>query len=233
MAITPPSVRRPSPPGPTATAPRSFLAELPVLVLVAFVLALLLKTFLIQAFYIPSESMVPTLAIGDRVLVNKVVYEAREPRRGEVVVFREDGDLLGPDTRSVGERTLDFLTSGLGGPPSERDFIKRIIGLPGETIEVRAGVVHIDGQRLPESLAGEGGYLAEADVADFGPLQVPEDQYFMMGDNRRQSADSRSAMGTIDREDLIGRAFVVIWPLGRADTLPILAVPAGAEPAVP
>ncbi len=233
MAVTPGTMRRSSRPGPPPAAPRSFLAELPVLVLVAFVLALLLKTFLVQAFYIPSESMVPTLAIGDRVLVNKVVYEVREPRRGEVVVFREDGDLLGPDTRSVGQRVLDFLTSGLGAPPSERDFIKRIIGLPGETIELRHGVVYVDGRPLPEGLASEGGYLAEADIADFQAVTVPEGQYFMMGDNRRQSADSRSAMGTIDREDLIGRAFVVIWPLGRADTLPIFDAPALAEPAAP
>jgi signal peptidase I len=207
--------------------PRSFFAELPVLGLVAFVLALLLKTFLIQAFYIPSESMVPTLEVGDRVLVNKVVYSLREPERGEVVVFRED-ELLGPDDRSVGERILDSLTSGLGAPPSERDFIKRIVGLPGETVEVRDGVVFIDGRPLSEEPAEEGGYLLEPDVSNFGPVTVPEGEYFMMGDNRRRSADSRSEMGTIEREELIGRAFVVIWPITRADTLPIVAPPAPA-----
>jgi signal peptidase I len=214
---TPSRARRPV----QATPQRSFLAELPVLVLVAFVLALLLKTFLIQAFYIPSESMVPTLEIGDRVLVNKVVYEVREPRRGEVVVFRDEPEVPGLDTRSVGERVLDFLTSGLGASPSERDFIKRIIGLPGETVEVREGIVYINGNPLSEHLAGEGGYLFEPDLADYGPITVPEGHYFMMGDNRRNSADSRSALGSVPAEDLIGRAFVIIWPLTRVDTLPI------------
>lgn len=201
---------------------RSFLAELPVLVLVAFVLALLLKTFLVQAFFIPSESMVPTLEVGDRVLVNKVVFELREPRRGEVVVFRDDRDLTGVDTRSMGERVLDFLTSGLGAQPSERDFIKRIIGLPGEFVEVRDGVVHINDQPLTEQLRGEGGYLLEPDVDTYPRTQVPEGEYFVMGDNRRNSADSRTDLGTIARDDLIGRAFVVIWPLDRLDTLAIL-----------
>lgn len=224
MAAPVSTARRSKGAGPAAPPPRSFLAELPMLVIVAFVLALLLKTFLIQAFYIPSESMVPTLEVGDRVLVNKVVYSLREPERGEVVVFREE-ELLGPDTRTIGERMLDFLTSGLGAPPSERDFIKRIVGLPGETVEVRDGVVHIDGQPLEEDPAREGGYLLEADISDFGPVTVGPGEYFMMGDNRRNSADSRSPMGTIGREELIGRAFVVIWPLNRVDTLPIVAAP--------
>jgi signal peptidase I len=215
-------VRRPTDSQPP---PRSFLAELPVLVLVAFALALLLKTFLVQAFYIPSESMVPALEVGDRVLVNKVVYSLREPERGEVVVFRDNGELSGVDTRSLGERVLDFLTSGLGAPPSERDFIKRIIGLPGETVEVRDGVVYINGLALDERLVSEGGYLLEEDLSDFGPMTVPAGEYFMMGDNRRNSADSRSALGTVPRDDLIGRAFVVIWPVNRVDTLPILRVP--------
>jgi signal peptidase I len=202
----------------------SFLAELPVLVLIAFVLALLLKTFLIQAFYIPSESMLPTLETGDRVLVNKVVYELRDPSRGEVVVFR-DNDVTGAeDVRTVPQRILDFLTSGLGAPANERDFIKRIIGLPGDVIEVRDFEVLVNGQPLPEELASEGGYLFETEMGQtFGPFTVPEDSYFVMGDNRRNSADSRSFLGTIPREDLIGRAFVVIWPVTRIDTLPIVA----------
>ncbi len=221
MAAPPSTANRARRSAEAAPPQRSFLAELPVLVLIAFVLALLLKTFLIQAFYIPSESMVPTLEIGDRVLVNKVVYEIREPRRGEVVVFRDEPDIPGLDTRSVGERVLDFLTSGLGASPNERDFIKRIIGLPGETIEVREGVVHINGQPLEEVVSGDGGYLLEPDLSDFGPVTIPDGQYFVMGDNRRNSADSRSALGPVPREELIGRAFVVIWPLDRLDTLPI------------
>lgn len=200
---------------------RSFLAELPVLVAIAFLLALLLKTFLIQAFFIPSASMEPTLLIGDRVLVNKVVYEVREPRRGEVVVFTKDDGQVAPQGNVV-ERFLRSLSSGLGVSPSgEKDYIKRIIGLPGEMIEMRDGVVLVDGQPVPEATTVEGGYLAERDPNDFGPVQVPDDQYFMMGDNRQNSSDSRfPQLGTIPRDDIIGRAFVTIWPVGRLDTLP-------------
>lgn len=218
---TPASVRRSG--RHQAPAPsRSFLAELPVLVLVAFVLALLLKTFLIQAFFIPSESMLPTLDVGDRVLVNKVVFEVRDPRRGEVVVFRDDDGFAGPDTRTVPQRVVDFLTSGLGASPNERDFIKRIVGLPGDTVEVRQDQVLINGVPLEEETQAEGGYLFGPDMGQtFGPFTVPAGSYFVMGDNRTNSADSRSYLGTIPEEDLIGRAFVVIWPVTRVDTLPI------------
>ncbi|HVL99989.1 MAG TPA: signal peptidase I [Egibacteraceae bacterium] len=200
---------------------RSFFAELPVLILVAFVLALLLKTFLVQAFYIPSSSMEPTLHIDDRVLVNKLSYQLREPRRGELVVFTERVE--GADGhRSVGERVMHFLSSGLGvARPDERDYIKRIIGLPGETVEMRNGVVRINGEPLPEATTEDGGYLSAPDHTPFGPVEVPSGHYFMMGDNRPNSADSRSSLGPIAGEDLVGRAFVVIWPLQRVDTLPI------------
>jgi signal peptidase I len=205
-----------------STSQRSFFAELPVLVLVAFLLALLLKTFLVQAFYIPSSSMEPTLLIGDRVLVNKVVYELRDPRRGEVVVFTQDRGApnVPPDPNPV-RRFLRSLAAGLGlAQPGEKDFIKRVIGLPGDEIEVRDGVVHINGTPLPEAPVAEGGYLSARDLTPFGPFQVPEGHYFMMGDNRPNSADSRSILGPIPRDQIIGRAFVVIWPLARVKTLP-------------
>lgn len=202
---------------------RSFFAELPVLIIIAFVLALVLKTFLVQAFYIPSSSMEPTLEIGDRVLVNKLAYAFREPRRGEVIVFTERSSApeAQPSENPI-RRFLDSLSSGLGfARPNERDFIKRIIGLPGETVEMRDGVVYIDGEPIPEAPTAEGGYLSSRDPSPFGPVTVPEGEYFMMGDNRPNSADSRYSMGTIPREDIIGRAFVVIWPLNRVGTLPI------------
>jgi len=206
-----------------ATSPprRSSLAELPVLVLVALVLAVLLKTFLIQAFLIPSVSMQPTLEIGDRVMVNKVVHELRDPRRGEVVVFRDDTVPVLPDTRSAGRRAVDFLVSGLGTDANERDVIKRIIGLPGESVEVRDGTVLVDGEPLDEPTAADGGYLLTPTSGDFGPVTVPDDAYFMMGDNRDNSLDSRFALGFVQREDLIGRAFAVMWPPTRWDTLGI------------
>lgn len=199
----------------------SFLLELPVLIVIAFVLALLLKTFLVQAFFIPSSSMEPTLDVGDRVLVNKLSYTLRDPRRGELVVFTEQVE--GADTeRSLGERIVTFLSSGLGvARPGERDFIKRIIGLPGETIAMSDGIVTIDGEPLPEATTTEGGYLSAEDPTEFGPVEIPEGHYFMMGDNRPNSSDSRFSLGPIPAEGLVGRAFVVIWPLQRIDTLPI------------
>lgn len=199
----------------------SFLIELPLLVLLAFVLAILLKTFLVQAFYIPSTSMVPTLEVNDRILVNKVVFNVRDPARGEVVVFHEEG--VGPEGVSG---TLHDLAAGLGiVPPAQKDFVKRIIGLPGETVEVRDGVVFIDGAELPEATRDEGGYLQARSRDDFGPMEVPEGEYFLMGDNRPNSADSRSSLGTVKFEELVGRAFVVIWPPGRVGTLPIHDAP--------
>jgi signal peptidase I len=203
----------------------SFLAELPVLILVAFVLALLLKTFLVQAFYIPSESMVPTLEIGDRVLVNKVVYDLRAPRRGEVVVFSDDeGGSGAPPVSSepnVVKRFARSLAAGLGlAPAGERDFIKRIIGLPGDSVEMRDGVVYVNGEALPEAPADEGGYLSSRDLNPYGPFTVPQGHYFMMGDNRPNSSDSRFSLGPIPEDAVVGRAFVIIWPVPRASTLP-------------
>ena len=197
-----------------------FLGELPGLVLIAFVLALLLKTFLVQAFYIPSASMEPTLRIGDRVLVNKVVYDIRDPRRGEVVVFSQDDGLLGEPEPGLLTQLLNELGSGLGVTPAgEKDFIKRIIGLPGDTVEMRDGTVFVNDEPLPEAPAAEGGYLSSRDLTDFGPLEVPAGHYFMMGDNRPNSADSRYGLGMIPREDVIGRAFVIIWPFTNAGLL--------------
>lgn len=201
----------------------SFFAELPVLVLVAFVLALLLKTFLVQAFYIPSESMVPTLQVGDRVLVNKLAHDFREPRRGEVVVFRRDNGFIGPDGGgNPVTGVFRSLASGLGFvQDGEKDFIKRIMALPGETIEMRGGVVYVDGEPMPEASAEDGGYLSRPDVVDFGPTTVPEGHYFLMGDNRPNSSDSRSSLGMIPAEDIVGRAFAIVWPLDRLSNLPV------------
>lgn len=208
----------------------SFIAELPILVVVAFVLALLLKTFLVQAFYIPSESMLPTLAVGDRVLVNKLAHEFREPERGEVVVFTHDDGGPAAPSDGVIERLRDTITSGFGVvPEGEKDFIKRIVGMPGETIEMRDGVVYIDGVPLPESSEDDGGYLSRPDTVDFGPEEVPDGEYFMMGDNRPNSSDSRAMLDTVPEEQLVGRAFVIIWPVSRVTPL---GVPDYAEEGV-
>lgn len=211
-------------PPPRRRRPTDLFRELPVLVVLAFGLALLMKTFLLQMFYIPSASMEPTLhgctgCKGDRVAVNKLAYRFREPRRGEVIVF-----VARPDDRERGflTRVKDFLTDGLGATrPEEEDFIKRIIGLPGETIRVtRTDVIirTVDGERLVLDepyirLEGE-------NVRTFGPFTIPEDTYFVMGDNRNNSSDSRvSFPGPIPRERIIGKAFVKIWPPTRIDLI--------------
>jgi len=188
--------------------PLSFLRELPGLILVAFLLALLIKTFLVQAFFIPSQSMEHTLEVGDRVLVNKIVYRFREPRRGDVLVFENPGALQ-PD-RNFAEDLVNWVTEGLGfSSDPQKDFIKRVVGLPGETIEVRRGRVFIDGKRIQEP------YLhPERDIQDFAKTTIPPGRYFMMGDNRANSQDSRS-FGPIARDRIVGRAFVILWPPGR------------------
>jgi signal peptidase I len=194
----------------TPRRPLSFLRELPVLLVVAFLLALLIKSFLVQAFYIPSGSMENTLMIGDRVLVNKLVYHFHPPHREDVIVFADPHPLVTPH-RNPFSAVWHWLTEGLGvaGDP-QKDFIKRVIGLPGEEIEVRQGVVLIDGKRLREP------YLNPVrDLTSFGPVRVPRDQLFVMGDNRANSSDSRSSLGFIPYDKVIGRAFVIIWPPSR------------------
>src|SRR5438067_7125827 len=190
----------------------SFLKELPILIVIAFGLALLIKSFLLQAFYIPSESMVPTLQIGDRVLVNKLVYRIHPPRRGDIIVFIEHP---GP-TRSFWGRVRSFLTEGLGvTKPASKDFIKRVIGLPGDRLQVDNGVVKIttaDGKPLT---LDEPYLNTPRDTASYGPTTVPAGEYFVMGDNRGNSSDSRGPLGTIKKKTIIGRAFIRIWPIGR------------------
>lgn len=158
----------------------------------ALVVALVVKTFLIQAFYIPSESMVPTLQVGDRVLVNKLSYSTGDVDRGDIVVFARPG---GPGADGIA------------------DLIKRVVALPGETVEGRDGHVYIDGERLAEP------YL-EPDVqtSTFPPYPVPEDHVWVMGDNRSASDDSRR-FKSVPMDDVVGRAFVIIWPPSELDTL--------------
>ena len=210
----PPS--EPAEPGETSAAAKAkksglaFLRELPILLLIALGLALLIKTFLVQAFYIPSESMEPSLGVGDRVLVNKVVYHLHPPRRGDIIVFEEPHPGNEPD-RNVLEAFWNWLTQGLGVSASpERDFIKRVVAVPGETIEVKQGRVFINGRRLTEP------YLATtADRRDYPPTKVPPENLFVMGDNRTNSNDSRFGLGFIPYDKVVGRAFVVIWPPSR------------------
>lgn len=192
--------------------PRSFFKELPVLVILAFALAIIVKTFFLQAFFIPSESMVPTLEVGDRVLVNKIVYHLHEPRRGDVIVFIAHRGAR----KSFWQRVRSVLFEGLGVTrPADVDFIKRVIALPGETIQIRRGEVTITPKDGKPFVLREPYLSTVKDTTDFKATVVPSDHYFVMGDNRTNSADSRTELGPIPRDEIVGRAFVRIWPLRR------------------
>jgi signal peptidase I len=186
---------------------RSFLRELPILFIVALAVAIVLKTFVVQAFFIPSGSMEPTLKPGDRVLVQKVVYG---PDRGDVIVFSDPQGRPGPDRGIVGG-FVHWLSSTLGiERPEHEDFIKRVIGLPGETIELRDGRLFVDGVRIHEP------YLKGAvDTREYGPVRVPEDALFVLGDNRLNSNDSRFGLGFVPVDKVVGRAFAIVWPPSR------------------
>jgi signal peptidase I len=189
---------------------RPWYAEVAVLVLVAFVLALLIKTFVIQAFYIPSASMHPTLVENDRVLVNRFVYRIHEPHRGDVIVFQNPHPRKGH--QNPVSAFVHWLGQGLGIAQGGRnkDFIKRVIGLPGDTVEIHQGVVFVNGARLQEP------YLSPIkDRGSYGPYLVPAGCLFVLGDNRTDSDDSRGSLGYVPISKVIGRAFVIVWPPSR------------------
>ena len=189
-----------------------FFRELPGLILIAFVLALLIKTFLIQAFFIPSASMVPTLEVGDRVLVNKLVYDFGVPERNDVIVF-EDPHAVEPD-RGFFEGIWAWLTEGLGfATAEEQDFIKRVIGIPGDEIQIEDGHVSINGEPFDEAPT------VSLDQSDKEPTTVEPDKVFVMGDNRANSSDSRTSLGQIPYDKIVGKAFVLLWPPSRVEWL--------------
>ncbi|MEA2452149.1 MAG: signal peptidase [Actinomycetota bacterium] len=190
----------------------SFWRELPVLIVIAFAIALIIKTFLLQAFYIPSASMEPTLLIGDRVLVEKVSYRFSGPDRGDVVVFEKDFAAVVDPNAPVEDDPFyedigNAFKSLFGFPTgSSQDFIKRVIGVGGDTVEGRDGQVIVNGEPVDESYLPDG-----VTTSDFGPVEVPRGQIFVMGDNRGNSDDSRN-FGPVGEDKVVGRAFVLIWP---------------------
>jgi signal peptidase I len=183
--------------------------ETVVLVALAVLLAVVFKTFLVAAFYIPSGSMESTLNISDRVLVEKVSYRFGDVQHGDVIVFVHDDPGFAPTGPS---NPVAGFFSSLGQavgvvPPSDRDFIKRVIGLPGDTITCRGGTLYRNNRPVQEP------YLDQGTVTEgCKPTKVAPGELFVMGDNRGNSQDSRS-FGTIQRDAVVGRAFVRIWPL--------------------
>jgi signal peptidase I len=163
-----------------------------VVIVVALLVAFLVRTFVLAHFVVDGTSMFSTLHDDDRVFVNKLSYRLHDPNRGDVVVLHQ----------SAGRSDQELV---------ERDLIKRVIALPGETIEVRSCRVLIDGQTLEEPYLDPNVVTPGNCGGDLAPLTIPEDHVFVMGDNRGGSQDSRN-LGPIEEDDLVGRAFVVFWP---------------------
>lgn len=183
----------------------------------AVVIALLIKTFLLQAFYIPSESMLPALKVGDRVLVEKISYRIGEPQRGDVVVFEKDVVVPGPDDDADDSLWTDVGDAfrGLFGFPTagEQDFIKRVMAVGGDTIQGKSGAVFVNGREVSEPYLPDG-----TQTLDFGPVEVPDGKIFVMGDNRGNSDDSRR-FGPVPVDRVVGHAFILIWPPADFGTL--------------
>ena len=209
---------------------RSFWRELPVLIVVALVLAIVIKSFLIQAFYIPSASMQNTLEIGDRVLINKVVYHLRPINRGDIIVFDGTGSWDfddSPASSNIFTKAVSELEGIVGISHDSSIYIKRVIGLPGDhvTCPTANGDLYVNGVPLSES-----SYLYPGNAPCDGSFSVtvPPGRLWVEGDHRGVSYDSRGHMGdpgggTIPESAVLGRAFVIIWPPSRWGFLDIPA----------
>ena len=189
---------------------RGSLIELVMIVAVALGLALGIQAFLVKPFRIPSESMVPTLEIGQRVLVDRVSYRFGDPERGDVVVFKPPA---GAETNTCGVRPpADSACPEPTDGEYDTNFIKRVVGLPGDRLKVIDGSVYIDGERQEEDFAR---LDSECPICNLPvEITIPEDTYFMMGDNRGESADSRE-WGPVPKDQIVGQAFMTYWPPGR------------------
>jgi signal peptidase I len=162
------------------------LGEFLLILVVTFALVFgVVRPFVVEAFYIPSESMVPTFEVGDRIFVNKFIYRFREPKQGEIVVFKSiEGE--------------------------QEDLIKRVVGVPGDTITLSNGTLLVNGVPKDEPYVNH----QLPDLSSFGPITVPEGKVFVLGDNRGNSRDSRY-FGPLPVQDVEGEAFVIFWPPGR------------------
>lgn len=212
-----------------------FMAELPILIGAALGIALLIKAFLVQPFYIEQESMLPTLHPAERVLVSKLNYRFDEPKRGDIVIFHNprdpcerDADLPSCDPSPL-RRAFDWVVQTFGLPTATSDdLVKRIVALPGDTLEMHEGQLYVcttpGCDPLTDDFAPKDGLLVKfaitddegprLDKDDIGQLTVPEDEYYVLGDNRDSSVDSR-AFGPVKREAFVGKVVALIWPPGR------------------
>jgi signal peptidase I len=188
--------------------------EIPILLIVALAIAIVVKTFLVQAFYIPSISMSPTLEKGDRILVCRICVRVGDIHRGDVIVFSGPHPAPGVDRGPIGA-TLHWLGEGIGvAQPEKEDFIKRVIGLPGDVVEIHDGTLFVNGAIVDEP------YLnPEIDTSSYPPTTVPDGMLFVLGDNRAHSGDSRFeppvGVGLVPEDAVIGKAFVIVFPPSR------------------
>jgi len=166
------------------------LRENLILITIALVLAFFIRTFIAEPRYIPSDSMLPTLETGDRLVIEKISYRFTSPKFGDIVVFQPPPEL---------QRR---------GYSQDQAFIKRIIGTPGDTLKIDNGKVYLNGNILQEN------YIKEPPLQAFQLVRVPQNQYFMMGDNRNDSNDSRY-WGFLPKKNMIGKAIFRFWPPGR------------------
>jgi signal peptidase I len=193
---------------------RRFWRELPILLVAAIAIAIILKTFLVQAFFIPSVSMAPTLQRGDRILVCRICVRLGGVDRGDVIVFEDPAPPPAEDRGPI-EAAVRWLAEGVGfAQPEDKDFVKRVVGLPGDVVELHDGELFVNGERVEER------YLhPRIDTTPYGPVTVPDGMLFVLGDNRAQSGDSRfpppTGVGLVPEDAVIGTAFVVVYPPAR------------------
>jgi signal peptidase I len=193
------------------------LIEFVVIIVVALGLAILIQAFLVKPFRIPSPSMVPTLDVGQRVLVNRLGTHFGDPSRGDVVVFKPPA---GADSNECGIPSEPDDGHPCAKPTDKRsssNFIKRVIGLPGDTLFVRDNRAYVNGKRLTEPYINKDTSCDALCNLD-KPIKIPPGYFFMMGDNRGQSDDSRQ-WGPVPKKWIIGRAFFTYWPPNRIGTL--------------
>jgi len=200
------------------------VAELPVLIVLAFGIAVIIKVFLVQAFFIPSASMNPTLVRGDRVLVEKIGYRIGEPKRGQVIVFAQETAGEAPDL-PASEDVRNFFRELIGLPTGEEtDFIKRVVAVGGDVITYQGNSrkLIVNGERVDEPYIKGGQDTSSTKIsranckslkleASEDGCRVPAGTVFVMGDNRSNSMDSR-VFGPVQEEEIVGRAWIIIWP---------------------